>query len=159
MTDEREGICELEVRRRRLRDGPMPVLTSPEQTARCFSDLVERDRETLCVACLDTRNQLIGRHVVFLGTTDAVMIHPREILRVALLSMATRIVVVHNHPSGNPSPSLDDLYATEKLAEACGVVGVTLLDHVIVGRGGTFWSWANDGRHRRRQRRNPCDHE
>lgn len=111
----------------------MPILASPDATARCFSDLAERDRETLCIACLDTRNRLIGRHIAFMGTTDAMFMHPREILRTALLTMATRIIVVHNHPSGIPSPSLEDLDATERLAKACEIVGVELLDHVIIG--------------------------
>lgn len=126
---------------RRIRDGPTPVLDSPKKTARAFRDLTHADREMLCVACLNTRNELIARHTVYLGTTDSVFIHPREILRTALLSMATRIVVVHNHPSGNPSPSLQDLEATAQLAEACRIVGLALLDHVIVGRDGRYWSW------------------
>jgi DNA repair protein RadC len=141
-----ENIYELEISMRRIRDAPTRVLSSPEDIAKCFADLAKRDREVFCVACLDARSQLIARHTAFVGTTDGVLLNPREVLRAALLTVATGIVVVHNHPSGNPSPSTEDILATDQLAAACKVVGLSLLDHVIIGRDGAFWSWANDER-------------
>ncbi len=139
-------MYELIVNARRLRDGSLPTLTSPAEVVQCFADLESCDRETLCIACLDARSQLIGRHTAFLGTTDSVFINPREILRTALLAMATRIIVVHNHPSGIPTPSMEDIATTQRLEKACGTVGIELLDHVIIGHDGRFWSWANDER-------------
>jgi DNA repair protein RadC len=130
---------------RRIRDAPSRVLSSPEDIAKCFADLAKRDREVFCVACLDARSQLIARYTAFIGTTDGVLLNPREVLRAALLTVATGIVVVHNHPSGIPSPSAEDIHATEQLAAACKVVGLALLDHVIIGHGGAFWSWSQDG--------------
>ncbi len=138
------SIYELDISVRRIRDAPTRVMSSPEDIATCFADLAERDREVFCVACLDARGQLIARHTAFIGTTDATLLNPREILRAALLTTATGIVVVHNHPSGIPSPSVDDIQSTEQLAKACEVVGISFLDHVIIGRDGSFWSWSQD---------------
>jgi len=131
---------------KRIRDGPSPILENPKATALCFADLAEKDREVFCLGCLDVRNQLIARHTVFIGTTDTTLAHPREILRTALVAMATRIVVVHNHPSGVTSPSREDLEVTTKLAAACEIVGIELLDHVIIGRYGQYWSWVDAGK-------------
>ena len=139
-------MYELTVNVRRLRDGPLPTLSGPGDVVHWFTDLESCDRETLCIACLDARSQLIGRHTAFLGTTDSVFMNPREILRTALLSMATRIIVVHNHPSGIPTPSPEDIATTQQLDKACQIVGIELLDHVIIGHHGRYWSWANDER-------------
>lgn len=124
------------------------MVTSPATVARLFADLARRDRETLCVGCLDTRNRLIDRRTVFVGTSDIVSMHPREILRTAFLTMATRIVVVHHHLSGIPTPSMDEIATMEQLEKACRIVGIELLDHVIIGQDGRFWSWANEERPR-----------
>ncbi len=145
-TTNNDGVYELDVKVRRIRDGPTPSLTCAEETARCFADLAEWDREVFCVACLDPRSRLIARQTAFIGMTDGVCLSPREILRTALLTTATSIIVVHNHPSGDPSPSPEDVHATEELAKACEVVGLALLDHVIVGHDGAYWSWASSER-------------
>ena len=139
-------LYKLKIQLKHCRDTATVVLDRPEATVKCFEDLSRQPQETVCVACLDTRNQLIVRHTVFVGSTDMVFFNPREILRTALLAMATRIVVVHNHPSGIPDPSRDDLEVTAKLNEACETIGIELLDHVIIGREGQFWSWALAGK-------------
>jgi len=139
-------VYELTVNIHRLRDGPLPTLASAGDVVKLFADLASCDRETLCIACLDARGQLIGRHTAFLGTTDTVFMNPREILRTALLAMATRIIVVHNHPSGIPTPSPEDLTTTGQLEKACRMVGIELLDHVIIGCDGQYWSWSNEER-------------
>jgi DNA repair protein RadC len=111
------------------------VQTSADIVTLC-EDLRQLAQESFNVITVDARNQVIARHLVSLGILDATLIHPREIYRPALLDGAAAIICVHNHPSGDPSPSAEDLKITRQLVEAGRVVDVKLLDHVIVGRPG-----------------------
>jgi DNA repair protein RadC len=145
MDRSREGTYELEIVMRRIRDGPAPRLDSPAAVAQCCADLATRDREVLVVACVDTRKNLIARHEAFVGTLDSLVVHPREILRAAILTMAAGIVVVHNHPSGSIDPSTEDLEFTRRLNDACRLMAIPLIDSIIIGRNGEYWSWADRG--------------
>lgn len=140
-----EGIYKLDITVRRVRDGATPTLASPSAVADCFAELASRDREVFVVACVDARKQLIAWQEAFVGTLDAVAAHPREILRAALLTMAAGIIIVHNHPSGLADPSEEDLVFTRRLAAACDLISVPLVDSVIIGANGTYWSWISDG--------------
>jgi DNA repair protein RadC len=94
--------------------------------------VVERVR----VLYLDARNRLVSDHWVGDGTVDEAAIHPREVIRRGLDLGATALILVHNHPSGNPEPSRADIQITQKIAEAGRLLGITVHDHVIVGREG-----------------------
>jgi DNA repair protein RadC len=91
------------------------------------------DREVFAVAFLDTRHRLIDYAELFFGTIDGAEVHPREVVRGALLRNAAALLVGHNHPSGNPEPSAADRAVTVQLKRALALVDVRLLDHIVVG--------------------------
>jgi len=99
-------------------------------------DMAHLTVERVRVLYLDTRNRLVSDHLVGDGTIDEAAIHPREVIRRALDLGATALILVHNHPSGNPEPSRADIQITNRIAEAGRLLGITVHDHVIVGREG-----------------------
>lgn len=100
--------------------------------------------ERFCVLLLDNRNQLIAKREVSKGTADASMASPRDVFRSALREGAVNVILVHNHPSGDPTPSADDRAVTRRLVEAGALLGVKVLDHVVVGSTG-YVSFARSG--------------
>ncbi|MCI1632908.1 MAG: DNA repair protein RadC [Liquorilactobacillus nagelii] len=90
-------------------------------------------QEVLIVILLDTKNQVLARKILFKGTLDAATVHPREIFNYALHYPTARIIVAHNHPSGDPRPSPNDLHLTKRLQQCGQLLGIGLLDHLIVG--------------------------
>ncbi|MEM7779192.1 MAG: DNA repair protein RadC [Pseudomonadota bacterium] len=100
------------------------------------ADMAHLTVERVRVLYLDTRNRLIDDHHVGDGSIDEAAIHPREVIRKAMDVGASALILVHNHPSGSPEPSRADIQITQKIAEAGRLLGVTVHDHVIVGREG-----------------------
>jgi DNA repair protein RadC len=107
--------------------GPQDVFNFCKDMSRCA-------QEQFVVLTYDTKSKLIDRHMVALGTLNSTLVHPREVFRPAIIDAAAQIVVVHNHPSGDPSPSAQDIRITKKLIEAARLIEIPLLDHVIIGR-------------------------
>ena len=105
-----------------------------------------RDRNKECFAAiyLDAKNRVIADEILFTGTVTASAVYPREVVRAALAHAAAAVIFAHNHPSGDPAPSPDDLAITRKLIQACGLMGITVHDHLIIGREGYF-SFADQG--------------
>ena len=99
-------------------------------------DMAHLTIERVRVLYLDTRNRLIRDEHVSDGSIDEAAIHPREVIRRALDLGATAIIIVHNHPSGSPEPSRADIQITNRIAEAGRLLGITVHDHVIIGREG-----------------------
>ena len=99
-------------------------------------DMAHLTVERVRVLYLDTRNRLIQDHHVGDGSVDEAAVHPREVIRRGLDIGATALILVHNHPSGNPEPSRADIQITTRIAEAGRLLGITVHDHVIVGRQG-----------------------
>ena len=91
--------------------------------------------ETAMMLALDTKNKVIGVFTVSTGSLNASIIHPRDIFQRAILSNAASVILVHNHPSGDPTPSPEDIELTRKLVEAGKVMDIGVLDHIIVGEG------------------------
>jgi DNA repair protein RadC len=89
--------------------------------------------ESFYVIILNRKNRPMGRHLVTQGTATAALAHPREVYRIAVLASAASVVCVHNHPSGDPSPSASDIQLTRALNEAGKIIDIPLLDHVIIG--------------------------
>ena len=87
------------------------------------------------VILLDTKNNIKGVHTVFIGTIDSCVAHPRDIFKLAIKYSAKNIIVSHNHPSGNTNPSKEDITVTERLVDAGKIIGISLLDHVVIGSG------------------------
>ena len=93
------------------------------------------DREEFLVLLLDGKNKLLGFHVVSVGTLTSSLTHPREIFKAAILANAAAILLLHNHPSGDPAPSAEDISITRRLKEAGELLGIQVLDHIIIGDG------------------------
>jgi DNA repair protein RadC len=105
------------------------------------------DREVFIVVTLDTKLHPIGVNVVSSGTLNQSLVHPREALKLAILQNAAAIAFAHNHPSGNTEPSRDDQVITDRLRKAAEIMGIRVLDHVILGQPGEFYSFAVSGRY------------
>ncbi len=97
-------------------------------------------QEQFVAVYLDTKNKIICDQIVTVGTINASIIHPREVFHGAIKNLANAVIVVHNHPSGDPSPSKEDLEITQRLEKTGEVMGIRLLDHIIIGRE-EWWSW------------------
>lgn len=95
--------------------------------------LEESDREQLLVCCLDTKNQPTAINVVSVGSLNTSIVHPREVFKVAILSNSASIILFHNHPSGDPAPSKEDISITERLKESGRILGIQVIDHIIIG--------------------------
>ena len=100
-------------------------------------------KENLVVLFFDTKNNLIVKKVS-VGTLNANISHPREIFNSAIINNASHIVIAHNHPSGNPSPSAEDIDNTKKLVEASKIIGIPIIDHIIICRN-DYYSFKNNG--------------
>lgn len=98
--------------------------------------LGDNDREHFVVLCLDTKNQPTSIQTVHIGSLNASIVHPREVLKSAILSNAASILVGHNHPSDICDPSPEDIEVTKRLKAAGDVIGIDLLDHIIIGSSG-----------------------
>jgi DNA repair protein RadC len=116
--------------------GPQTVLTSPQDTANLFRFLETKTQEHFCAAYLDTRNAVIASRTIHIGTLNMSVVGPREIFREAIREGAASLVVAHNHPSGDPEPSREDISVTQVLAQVGEMLDIPLRDHVIIYRRG-----------------------
>ena len=123
---------------RRLRSrngGGRVVLCSPEQVYARYGPLMEDlQKEVFRVALLDSQNVLLRDVVVSEGTLSASLVHPREVFKPAILESAASIILLHNHPSGDPTPSKEDLRLTRQLVDCADLLDLRIHDHVIIGR-------------------------
>lgn len=104
-----------------------------EDVFKVCQDIANLAQESFHVLSLNVKNKLIGRSMVTLGIVDSCFIHPREVFRSAIMKNASAIVLVHNHPSGDPTPSAEDIRITNQLIEAGKIVDIRIVDHVIIG--------------------------
>jgi len=95
--------------------------------------LEDADRELFVVLALDARNRPIGTNIVSMGSLSASLVHPREVFKFAILANANALILAHNHPSGDSEPSRDDTALTKRLQQAGEIMGITILDHLILG--------------------------
>lgn len=110
------------------------VCHGPEDVAREMAELAHSAQEVMVALTLNTKNRVIDRHVISIGTLDSCSAHPREIFRHAVEDSAASIVVVHSHPSGDPTPSSQDLSVTRRLIDAGRILDIELTDHIVIGR-------------------------
>lgn len=110
------------------------VIRCPEDIFSCFKDEAKLlDKEYFMAILLDTKNQVISKETISIGTLNASMVHPRELFKRAIRRSANSIILVHNHPSGDSTPSREDISLTKRLIEAGEIVGIEVLDHIVVG--------------------------
>ncbi len=109
---------------------------TPNEAAEIFKDMLESsDREKLIVCCLNSKNEPTSISIVSIGSLNSSIVHPREVFKTAVISNAASIIVAHNHPSGDTTPSKEDIDITERLKKSGQIIGIQLLDHLIIGNG------------------------
>ena len=118
-----------------VRESPRHCVRTPEDVYRVCNDLANLAQEAFHVMSLDSKNGLINRHLISLGLADASLVHPREVFRAAIgEDSASALLLAHNHPSGDPTPSAEDIRITRQLIESGRILDIKVLDHVIIGR-------------------------
>ena len=129
-------LCLSELAKRMARSAAVESLdfSQPDTIAKYYmEDMRHREKEILKLLLLNTRTRLIGEINVSTGTVDTALVSPRELFMEALQRNAVCIILLHNHPSGDPTPSLADVQITRRIYEAGALIGIELLDHIIIG--------------------------
>ena len=122
-------------------------IESPRDAAAILTSILEDEAvEVMGLLCLTTTHRIIGYHELGRGVLDACLVHPREVFKVAMLANAACVVLAHNHPSGDPTPSPEDVTLTSRLQEAGQLLGIDVLDHLVIGHGGRYTSFQETGR-------------
>jgi len=109
---------------------------SPEDTIKIISGLKNNKKENFVALYLDARNKLIYQETISIGSLNASIVHPREVFEPAIQYLAAQIILAHNHPSGDPEPSTEDLAITKRLVESGKILGIEITDHIIVAKNG-----------------------
>ena len=129
-------LCLSELAKRMARASAMQELdfSSPRTIAQYYmEDMRHKEREVIKLLLLNTKAKLIGECVISVGTVDTALVSPRELFIEALQRNASAIILLHNHPSGDPAPSREDVRITRRIREAGALLGISLLDHIIIG--------------------------
>jgi DNA repair protein RadC len=124
---------------------PYSRMGSSYEVAEIFAHMKHYHREHFVVACVDAKLRLTGVHTVSIGTLTASIVHPREVYKVAMIANASGMFLLHNHPSGDPTPSEEDRRITTRLEECGTILGIPVLDHLIIGRANGYYSFADAG--------------
>lgn len=126
---------------KRLNDKNQKRITCAKDVFNLFHErLKDEKQEYFYVLMLNNMNYIVEEKLISKGTLDKTLIHPREIFRYAIKNAVSKIILVHNHPDGDPTPSSNDMEITEELAKAGDMIGIKVMDHVIIGRN-EKWSW------------------
>ena len=116
----------------------LPIIRSTKDVIAQSVYMRDKTREHLMAIYLNARNEMVYKKPMFIGTLNANLVHPREIFNEALKQNAASVILVHNHPSGDPEPSQDDLEITKRIQEAGKIMGIDVLDHVIITKNKVF---------------------
>ena len=127
-----ELVASFELAKRYITESEQPIIDSPEKAVEQLADIRDKKQEYFVCLTLDGANRLIAKRVITIGTLTASLVHPREVFADAITDRAASIIVAHNHPSGNLTPSLDDMKITKTLTDAAKLLGIELIDHIIV---------------------------
>lgn len=132
-----KAAIELGYRQSQEEEKIIPALSKPEAVNKLMEHLLaQKNQEELWVLALNTRNRLITKKQLYIGTVNHSSVRLAEIFEVPIKSHAAAIIVVHNHPSGNPQPSTEDLCFTEELVKAGNLLNIKVLDHIIIAKNG-----------------------
>jgi len=114
-------------------------IKNPEAVVKAIrTSIKDKAKEHFKLILLNPRNKIIGISTISIGTLNASLVHPREVFKDAIMHSAASVILAHNHPSGDPEPSEDDLTITKRLTEAGKILGVEVIDHIIVGKNSFF---------------------
>lgn len=133
-----EIVSVFELGKRLLQNKKQRIIKDPQDIWNAMHDIVQLKKEHFVVFFLDPRSQEVKREIISIGTLDMSLVHPREVFEPAVRYLASHIIISHNHPSGEPSPSIADLEVTKKLSAAGKIMGIEVLDHVIVSKNGWY---------------------
>jgi DNA repair protein RadC len=127
-------VASFELARRALAKGlgVLPVISSPAEIVPMLADIKDERKEFFVCLYLNARNQVIHREVVSIGSLSASIVHPREVFQAGVANSAASVILAHNHPSGDVSPSKDDIDLTLRLVKAGQIMGIEVLDHIII---------------------------
>jgi DNA repair protein RadC len=125
-------------------DAEVRTIRKAEDAAAIFRPLfAELDREQFGVLLLDTKHRALGLNVVSIGSLTSAIVHPREVFKPAILANSAAVILGHNHPSGDPAPSSEDIEITRRLRDSGELIGIRVLDSIIVGRDLAFYSFVD----------------
>jgi len=133
-----EIIACFELGKRLLKDKKAQIYLTPKEIWEELRDLRNHKKEHFVIFYLDSRNQEIKREIISIGSLNANLVHPREVFEPAVRNLTAQIILAHNHPSGDPTPSEDDLEITKRLVEAGKILGIEVIDHIIVAKDNFF---------------------
>lgn len=125
-------------------DKTIPVIETPADALPLFSEIRDKKKEHFVVLYVNTRNQVILKEIVSIGTLNASLVHPREVFEPAVRTLAAGIILAHNHPSGEAEPSDADIAVTKRMCEAGKLMGIEVLDHIIITKG-KWYSFRDHG--------------
>ncbi|NMA84801.1 MAG: DNA repair protein RadC [Epulopiscium sp.] len=131
-----QAVMELSKRIAKCQAQKQFKISSPSAVAHIYMEEMRYlKQEHFKVVLLDTKNKIIGDRDVTIGSINSSIVHPREVFKEAIQRSAAHIIIVHNHPSGDPTPSREDIEVTKRIIEAGNLLGVPVLDHIIIGNG------------------------
>ncbi|WCF05938.1 DNA repair protein RadC [Paenibacillus thiaminolyticus] len=127
----------LELVRRVMEEAPLRSISKPEDVYQTVAaDMSALDKEHFVIILLDSKNRIISIETISVGTLNSAIVHPREVFKPAITKGAASIICVHNHPSGDPTPSPEDICLTEILIDAGKIIDIDVLDHIVIGTEG-----------------------
>lgn len=127
-----ELVASFELARRYLLEPDQPIIDSPEAAVAQLADIRDKKQEYFVCLTLDGANRLIAKRIITIGTLTSSLVHPREVFADAITDRAASIIVAHNHPSGNLTPSDADIELTTRLQKSSDLMGIKLIDHIII---------------------------
>jgi DNA repair protein RadC len=125
-----------ELGKRLLKDKKAKIYLKPKEIWEELKDLRDHKKEHFVIFYLDSRNQEIKREIISVGSLNANLVHPREVFEPVVKNSVAQIILAHNHPSGDPEPSEDDLEITKRLVESGKILGIEVVDHIIITKTG-----------------------
>ena len=131
-----EIVACFELGKRLLKDKKAEIYLKPKEIWEELKDLRDLKKEHFVIFYLDSRNQEIKREIISIGSLNANLVHPREVFEPAVRHLAAQVILAHNHPSGDPEPSEDDLEITKQLTESGKILGIKVIDHIIITKTG-----------------------
>lgn len=117
-----------------VRETEGELCVTPEQAAECLKHTQMLAQEVFMLITLDSKNRQIDTHTITIGTLNSSLVHPRDVFRAAINDNAASLILGHNHPSGDPTPSAEDIKVTKQLVAAGEVMGIKILDHIVIGQ-------------------------
>jgi DNA repair protein RadC len=137
------AIAELGKRYSQHKNPIVKIRSAKEVFSHFHSRLKNEKQENFYVLILNSQNIIVKEELISKGVLDSAILHPREVFKPAIKNSASKLILIHNHPSGDPSPSEEDLEITQILVESGNLLGIKILDHVIIGNK-KYWSWAEN---------------